>query len=54
MRLFKFLEKRCKELNLYFNEDAIRNPKGKIQKLEGISNQNGLSHSDEDNDSNQS
>ncbi|XP_016840706.1 bromodomain adjacent to zinc finger domain protein 1A isoform X2 [Nasonia vitripennis] len=50
MRLMKFFEKKCKDLNLNYNEDAVRQPQVKIQKVQRNGDQNGLEHSDEDDD----
>ncbi|XP_011504355.1 PREDICTED: bromodomain adjacent to zinc finger domain protein 1A isoform X2 [Ceratosolen solmsi marchali] len=48
MRLLKFFEKRCKELNLNYDEDAVRQPHLKLQKIDRNGDQNGLEHSDDD------
>ena len=50
MKLLKFFEKRCKDLNLNYNEDEVRQPNAKMQKLERNGNQNGVEHSEEDDD----
>jgi hypothetical protein len=48
MRLLKFFEKRCKELNLNYDEDAVRQPIIKLHKIDRNGEQNGLEHSDDD------
>lgn len=48
----KFFEKKCKEFNLNYNEDAVRQPQVKMRKVLRNGVQNGLEHSDEDDDNN--
>ncbi|KAL7301539.1 hypothetical protein TKK_0005971 [Trichogramma kaykai] len=47
-KLLQYFEKRCKDLNLHFNEDEIRQPNQKIPKLEKNGKHNGVAHSDDE------